>query len=79
MLFVLAGIAGLEPTKRESKSRVLPLHHIPTDFQYITHFIICQDLNYMRIKGQFPAYTVFEGAIRPALCADPVGAQGAFL
>jgi hypothetical protein len=25
----LAGTAGLEPTIRESKSRVLPLHHIP--------------------------------------------------
>ena len=28
----LAGIVGLEPTKRESKSRVLPLHHIPILF-----------------------------------------------
>lgn len=26
----MAGIAGLEPAKRESKSRVLPLHHIPS-------------------------------------------------
>ena len=26
---LMAGIVGLEPTKRESKSRVLPLHHIP--------------------------------------------------
>ena len=25
----MAGIAGLEPTKQESKSCVLPLHHIP--------------------------------------------------
>lgn len=45
-LFGLAGIAGLEPTKRESKSRVLPLHHIPMYFANVEYTTIpgpCQE------------------------------------
>ena len=70
----MAGIAGLEPTKRESKSRVLPLHHIPTDFQYITVNLICQDLKlYVSINSNFSAYTVCVGASHLGYAPTPPG------
>ena len=41
----MAGVAGLEPAKRESKSRVLPLHYTP----------MCRLSNYVDICNEKPA------------------------
>ena len=47
-LLFLAGIAGLEPAKRESKSRVLPLHHIPIRYYYMPYIGFCQYIMFRR-------------------------------
>ena len=48
VVFFLAGIVGLEPAKRESKSRVLPLHHIPIRYYYMPYIGFCQYIMFRR-------------------------------
>ena len=71
-LLFLAGIVGLEPAKRESKSRVLPLHHIPIRYYYMPYIGFCQYIMFRRGCQ----YKDLPGAAEAVFVRTPFGAAG---